>query len=465
MSAALERWGGRTALVLVAAFALWFTFSEWAGVQRFIAWFAAGLGALPASLQTVTAYYAATPFSQLLPSLVIGAVIGALVYVFGSRAAGKWAGYILPLQMAVGALLGVLSGQLFGYITQHCTYAPDAGASIVIAGVVLTALVAAALPALVANLTRLRDSAVSNAGYFKSPLLPYLLLVPTLLSLLLFLYYPSIQTVSLSLTSRRFPLPQERFVCLNNYATLAGDAIYQNAFVTTLLITVLIVLFSLAVSLAIAVLASQKLRGATIYRTLLIWPFALSPVVAGTVFLAMFREGGGGLINFFTGALFGVEPNWLRDASLARFVVVLASVWNILGFNILFYIAGLQNVPKDLLEAAAIDGANLIQRFWRITFPLLAPFTFFLLVTNVTYSFYGVYGAVDTLTQGGPPMGPAGSLGGATDVLIYKLYEDAFNPGSPAGLAAAQALVLFVLVAGITLLQFRCVEQRITYSE
>jgi sn-glycerol 3-phosphate transport system permease protein len=124
----------------------------------------------------------------------------------------------------------------------------------------------------------------------------------------------------------------------------------------------------------------------------------------------------------------------------------------------------LQNVPKDLLEAASIDGATRIQRFVRITFPLLAPFTFFLMVTNVTYAFYGIYGAVDTLTQGGPPMGPAGQFGGATNVLIYKLYEDAFNPGSPAGLAAAQAVVLFVMVAGFTLLQFRYVERRITYG-
>jgi sn-glycerol 3-phosphate transport system permease protein len=125
----------------------------------------------------------------------------------------------------------------------------------------------------------------------------------------------------------------------------------------------------------------------------------------------------------------------------------------------------LQNVPQDLLEAAQIDGANRVQRFFRITFPLLAPFSFFLLVTNVTYSFYGIYGAIDTLTAGGPPLGAAGSLGGATNVLIYKLYEDAFNPGSPAGLAAAQAVILFIIVAGITLLQFRTLESRITYSD
>ncbi|HLA44447.1 MAG TPA: ABC transporter permease subunit, partial [Aggregatilineales bacterium] len=137
---------------------------------------------------------------------------------------------------------------------------------------------------------------------------------------------------------------------------------------------------------------------------------------------------------------------------------------NGLGFNILFYIAGLQNVPGDLLEAAAMDGANRVQRFVRITIPLLSPFTFFLLVANVTYAFYGIYGVVDATTQGGPPLGPGGEEGGATGVLIYKLYEDAFGSGSSAGMAAAQALILFILVATITLLQFRYVENRVTYN-
>jgi sn-glycerol 3-phosphate transport system permease protein len=463
MRAALERWAGTVVLIAVVAFGVWFAVTEWAGLSAFLTWLGSSLAQLPTSLQALVAYYAALPAAQVVPSLLIGAAVGALlIWRMGRRdqrlSAGRLVGW-----MALGAGLGLISAQLFAYTTRHCTYAADADGGQAIAGYVLTALLALALPALAWTLARSR-SADTQAGYFKGGWIALLLLAPTLFSLSIFLYYPSIQTMTLSLSSRRFPLPQERFVCLNNYATLAGDAIYQNSFVTTLLITVLIVGLSLALSLSIAVLASQKIRGASVYRTLLIWPFALSPVVAGVVFLAMFREGGGGLINFVTGTLFGVEPSWLRDPTLARWVVVLASVWNILGFNILFYVAGLQNVPKDLLEAAAIDGANRWERFVRITFPMLAPFTFFLLVTNVTYAFYGVYGAVDTLTQGGPPMGPAGQFGGATDMLIYKLYEDAFNPGSPAGLAAAQALVLFVMVAALTLLQFRYVERRITYS-
>ncbi|MBC8098484.1 MAG: sugar ABC transporter permease [Armatimonadetes bacterium] len=309
-----------------------------------------------------------------------------------------------------------------------------------------------------------RPGTTATAGYFRSRWLPFVFLAPTLLSLGIFLYYPSVQTVTLSLLARRRPLPQERFVCLNNYVALAEDIIYRNSFLTTLFITVAIVLLAMGLSLGIALLASQKVRGASIYRTLLIWPFALSPVVAGAIFLALFREGSSGLINYALERGLNLSVSWLRDASLAPWVIVAASVWNILGFNILFYVAGLQNVPTDLLEAAQIDGANKLQRFIRITFPMLAPFTFFLLVTNVTYSFYGVYGAVDTLTQGGPTVGAGGALGGATNVLIYKLYDDAFSPGGSIGLAAAQAIVLFLIVAGLTLLQFRYIENRITYS-
>lgn len=461
--AKVERWLGLLVIIAVGAFVVWFAASEWSGLSAFFTWLATSLGILPASLQSLTAHYGALPVTQVAPSLVTGALVGAaLIWRLQRRAQPTTVARGLSW-IALGAGLGVISAQLFAYTTRHCTYAPDADSGQAVAGYALTALATLALPALAWTLARVRG-ADTQSGYFKGGWIALLLLAPTLISLLIFLYYPSIQTVTLSLSARRFPLPQERFVCLSNYVALAGDAIYQNSVITTLVITVLIVVLSLALSLSIAVLASQKIKGASVYRTLLIWPFALSPVVAGVVFLAMFREGGGGLINFITGSLFGIEPSWLRDPVLARWVVVLASIWNILGFNILFYIAGLQNVPKDLLEAAAIDGANREQRFLRITFPLLAPFTFFLLVTNVTYAFYGVYGAVDTLTQGGPPLGPAGQFGGATDVLIYKLYEDAFNPGSPAGLAAAQALVLFVMVAGLTLLQFRYVERRITYS-
>ena len=249
------------------------------------------------------------------------------------------------------------------------------------------------------------------------------------------------------------------FVCLQNYTELPGDATYVSSLISTFFITLAVVIFALAISLGIAILASQKVRGAYIYRTLLIWPYALSPVVAGAIFFAMFQQDSG-FINSVLETLIGRQLKWFTDPTLARLMIIFASVWNILGFNILFYVAGLQTVPPDLLESAAIDGANRFRRFVHITFPLLTPFTFFLLVTNMTYSFYGIFGVVDVLTQGGPRLGEGGASG-ATEVLIYRLY----NGSSQAGSAAAQALVLFIMIAAITIFQFGMIERRVTYSD
>jgi sn-glycerol 3-phosphate transport system permease protein len=439
-------------------FMLWFFATQWAGIQALLAWLWAGIADFPNAVNRVVTHYSTLAPNQILPSVVIGAVFGAISTVYVVKKISL-RGFIS------GVSLGAIGSQLLVLPTQHCTYAPDTDATQVIIGFGITLLGAGAI--LVPLWTYLNGTVGVGfvAGYFRSRWLPYALILPMVINLVIFLYYPSVQTVTLSLFSKRFPLPQERFVCLNNYSTLVNDVIYQNSFFTSLFFTVTVVFTSMALSLGIAVLASQKIKFASVYRTVLIFPFALSPVVAGAIFLTMFREGQTGLINSVIYTFTGTTLNWLRDPNLARITVVLASVWNILGFNVLFYVAGLQTMPKDILEAAEIDGASRVQRFFRITFPLLAPYSFFLLITNVTYSFYGIYGAVDTLTAGGPPLGAAGALGGATDVLIFKLYEDAFNPGSPVGLAGAQAVILFIIVASLTVLQFRTLESRITYGE
>ncbi len=521
-------WGiGLAALLFFVLFLL----GEGVGWQQFLTWLGTSLADAPNALSRVINHYQTLPTEQLLPSLGIGALLGAVVspfivlnghalWRFPAFTTYSWVGTILfialllwlevPFTGAVllgglalfaygytfaegaaalrafnmtcirsaaarpllvrsallGGIVGALGSQMLVLPTQHCSFASDIDDGQAQLGIVLT--VVGAVIALFPLWTWLRGGLgqqAFTAGYFRSRWLPYILLAPMVINLLLFLYYPSLQTVTISLFRRRFPLPQERFICLENFITLGRDPIYQNSFATTFLIMLAIVLVSMALALGIALLASQKIKFAMVYRTLLIWPFALSPVVAGAIFLAMFREGQTGLINALIYFFTGETVSWLRDAQLARVTVVFASVWNILGFNILFYITGLQNIPVDLIEAAAIDGANRWQRFWRVVFPLLAPFTFFLLVTNVTYAFYGIYGAIDTLTAGGPPIGAAGSLGGATSVLIYKLYQDGFNPGSPIGLAGAQAVILFVLVASITILQFRAVESRIQYMD
>jgi sn-glycerol 3-phosphate transport system permease protein len=400
-----ERWWTRAVIAFVIVFSTGFIITQRQGLGQLAAWLWNGLSQTPQALQNVVSYYAALPGWQLLPSLFIGGIFGA-----GMLVALRVRQPITPANRrglgalaVIGGLGGALGSQLLNLPLQHCTYAAGTEAAQIVLGVLLTIVstffVLLPIWAFLERLNR-EQRFQATAGYFRSPLLPYLLLTPTLLSLLLFLYYPSIQTLTLSLNMRRFPLPQERFVCLGNYLTLAQDTIYRNSFAITLILMLGIVVLSLAAALGIAVLASQKIRGASIYRTLLIWPFALSPVVVGTIFLSLFREGSSGILNYTLQSVFGVSFSWLRDATLAPWVIVLASVWNILGFNILFYIAGLQNIPMDLLEAAQIDGANKPQRFLRITFPLLAPFTFFLLITNVTYGFYGIYGAVDTLTLG-----------------------------------------------------------------
>lgn len=524
-----ERLWTRGVLLFVAVFLLYFVTAEREGLWRLVVYIGDQIGKLPQAVADIAAYYGRLTPEQLGGSLLLGGVFGALAtmaavlpprlgldgyeiplsaYVAAIVAALVMIALAQPVLLAVivgvvvlwvvrfvrepalrgavlappggvpaiarllvicaasGFVVGAVGAQLLTAATEHCTYLPDAPFNERQIGQGLT--IFSALIPLVPLWTALRRGRArqyhATAGFFRSRLLPYLLLAPTVVCLVLFLYAPSLQNVLLSLKMRRFPLPQEAFVCMRNYTSLAEDAIYRSSFVTTLVMTIAIVAISLAVSLGAAVLASQKIRGAGVYRTLLIWPFALSPIVAGAVFLAMFREGGSGLINTLLAPL-GISVSWLRDATLAPWVIVAASVWNILGFNILFYIAGLQNVPKDLLEAAQIDGADRRQRFQRITIPLLMPYTFFLLVTNVTYSFYGVYGAIDALTQGGPPLGPAGSLGGATNTLVYKLYQDGFAPGAPIGMAAAQAVILFVMVASLTILQFRTIETRIAYGD
>ncbi len=451
-------WGYGVAFLVVALIG-YFTVTEWDGLVRLGQWLLDAISTLPTGLTALVSYYATLPFNQLAPSLLVGVLVGLVGSI---RVLAR----VSAVSLLMGAGVGTVSAKVLTAAMQHCTYAPEAPLVQVILGLMVTAVSSLILLVpLWAVMQRGTARRAEGSGYFKRPLLAYLFLLPTLISLVIFLYYPSVQSILLSLNSRRFPLPQERFVCLGNYVALAEDVAYRASFSVTLLVVLFVVVLSLAMSLGIALLASQKIRFAGVYRTLLIWPFALSPVVTGVVFLALFREGGSGLINAALIAVFGSAPSWLRDPNLARVVVVLASVWNILGFNILFYIAGLQNIPRDLLEAAQIDGANRVQRFVQVMFPLLAPFTFFLLVTNVTYAFYSIYGAIDALTQGGPPIGAAGEQGGATSVLIYKLYQDAFTPGAPVGLAAAQALVLFLGVAGLTLLQFRYVETRVTYAE
>ncbi len=398
---------------------------------------------------------------------VMVVIILALIFQRDEKRLTQWSTWrgiawqLVIIGAVLGFTIGAIGGQLLNYPLQHCTLTTEADVYTYQAGLVLTTIgaVVVLLPVWTVILQRGRKSE-RGGGYFKGLLTPILLLMPTLISLVVFLYYPSVQIALQSLTRQR-GRREANFVCLENYADLLNDTVYRGSFITTFLITAGIVIFSMVLGLMIALLASQKIRGASIYRTLLIWPYAVSPVVTAVIFIAIFRNDPNGFANYYLGWAIGGSQNWIGNPNLAPLVIILASVWNALGFNILFYIAGLQNVPKDLLEAAQIDGANVVQRFIRITLPLLSPFTFFLLITNVTFGVYGIYGVVETLTQGGPPMGDGA---GATNVLIYKLYDDLLSTSTQIGNVAAQSVILFVLVAVITIVQFQFVERRVTYS-
>jgi len=300
---------------------------------------------------------------------------------------------------------------------------------------------------------------------FRQRWLPYLLLLPMFAILILFIYYPILSTFRLS-TYKAAPNGLDlTYVGLDNYTRLLNPKLSTNAngqlqiqgdyilvFLRSVLFSALIVGGGLSISLGVAVLANQKLRGIRIYRTLLIWPYAISPAIIGVIFLFMFNPVG--VVNYVWNGIFHTRPNWLGDPLLMPLLVVIASIWKNLGYNVIFFLAGLQNVGTEVVEAAAIDGANRWLRFWRIVFPLLSPFTFFLFVTNLTYSFFDIFGTVDVL--GGPG-------NDSTNILIYNLYQD-LQTNHATGLAAAQSVLLFGIVAAITILQFRTSERRVYYG-
>lgn len=396
--------------------------------------------------------------SQLIYVLV-PALIGAAVLAYEFRQMRR-----APLQGAVlGAAAGALGPLIFMLPLNFCTFEAERktgeivfGLALVGAGTALTVSLAAWLArALLARHQKiaLGDEGRQQGGLFKGRLVPYLLLAPTLVILALFLYYPAFDLFRLSTLLARLGVPRTAFVCVDNFTRLFSNSYYQILF-NTVVISAGIVIVGLVAGLSIAYLAFQPVKGASIYRTLLIWPYAISPAVAGIIFFVMF-DPVAGVINHFIELLGGTGLDWIKDPWLARLTIILASVWKMLGYNILFYLAGLQNVPHDLIEAAAIDGANAWRRFRNVIIPSLSPITFFLIITNITYAFFDIFGTIDFLTKGGPA--------GATKVMIYEIYELGIIE-SDLGKSAAQSIVLFLLVIGLTVLQFRTTGKRVSYG-
>ena len=287
---------------------------------------------------------------------------------------------------------------------------------------------------------------------FKSTWLPWVLVAPQMLIVLVFFFWPASQAVYQSvLTEDAFGTSSE-FVGLLNFERLWHDSTYLESFKTTALFSVLVAGCGLAIALLLAVMANGVIRAAATYKTLLIWPYAVAPVVAGVLWVFMFSSPMG-VISFALQSV-GVEWNHLLNSTHAMTLIVVAAIWKQISYNFLFFLAGLQSIPKSLLEAAAIDGASPTRRFWTIVFPLLSPTTFFLLVINVIYAFFDTFGIVDAATQGGP--------GKDTAILVYKVYFDGFK-AMDIGSSAAQSVVLMVIVVALTVLQFRFIEKKVNY--
>jgi sn-glycerol 3-phosphate transport system permease protein len=283
--------------------------------------------------------------------------------------------------------------------------------------------------------------------------LPWLLVAPQLAISLVFFYWPAAQALRQSML-REDPFGlATTFVGLANFRRVLGDPAYINSVRVTVVFSVLTVLFSMAIALLLAVQAEKIVRGKGFYRTLMIWPYAVAAAIAGMLWLFLFNPSFGTLA--WPLRQLGIHWDPLLDGGQAMGLVVAAASWKQISYNFLFFVAGLQAIPRSLIEAAAIDGAGSARRFWTIVFPLLAPTTFFLLVVNTVYALFDTFGIIHAVTGGGP--------GKATETLVYKVYNDGFV-NLQLGSSAAQSVVLMVIVITLTAFQFRYIERRVHYG-
>lgn len=448
------------------------------------------------------------------PILLTAMLAGAVLVARATRGSGRR----LAFGVTAGGAAGLAGALVVALPLDFCTFGPDAtttdrwfGNSLIFAAAYVAArLTATALDPEVKRRRQRAGDDVSHGIFRGRRILPWVLLAPTLVILALFLYWPALRTIQLSTKLVQLGAPRTADRCVTNFTELIGPtspgmvlgaviasavafflgsrlerlahpgesrvagyltaggvagvlfaltllwtASYRQVFVTTLIVSIGTVVGGLAIALAIAVLAYQPVRGGAIYRTLLIWPYAISPPIAGLIFYVMF-DPNSGIIRHWLGVAFGITlPNYRQNSSLALLVVILASIWKTLGYNLLFYIAGLQTVPDDQLEAAMLDGASAWKRFRYVVLPAISPITFFLIVTNLTYAFFETFGTIDYLTAGGPA--------GATTVAMYEIYEIAI-PGRDLGRGAAQSLILFIGVVALTIWQFRSTGRKVSYG-
>lgn len=287
---------------------------------------------------------------------------------------------------------------------------------------------------------------------FRSTWLPWALLAPQLIIVGVFFFWPAGQALVQSVQQQDAFGSSVTWVGLDNFKTLWSDETYLASFRTTLIFSSLVTVLGLSIALLLAVFADRIVKGATFYKTVLILPYAVAPVVTGLLWSFMFSTSIG-IVTFWLKSI-GIHWNHLLNGDHAMALVVMASVWKQISYNFLFFLAGLTSIPKSLIEAAAIDGARPWRRFWTIQLPLLSPTTFFLLVINMVYAFFDTFAIIDATTQGGP--------GKDTATLVYRVYFDGFR-GMDFGGAAAQSVVLMVMVIALTVVQFKFIEKKVNY--
>ena len=288
---------------------------------------------------------------------------------------------------------------------------------------------------------------------FRNRWLPYALVAPQLAVTLAFFFWPAFDSLRLSLY-RASPFGDRLiFIGLGNFQRLLSDPAYFRSVATSFVFSALVTFVGLAVALFLASLANAKIRGLAIYRTLLLWPYGIAPAVAGVIWMFVFHPSFG-VLPYLLSFVTAYQFNWFLKSWVALALIVVAAIWKQFGYNLAFYLAGLQAIPGSVLEAASVDGAGPVRRFFAITFPLLSPVTFFLFTLNMTFSFFDTFGLVHAVTQGGP--------GDATSILVFRAWKDGFD-GLQLGYSAAQSVILMLLVIALTAVQFRFAEKKVTY--
>lgn len=288
---------------------------------------------------------------------------------------------------------------------------------------------------------------------FRNRGLPYLLVLPQIAVTLVFFVWPAFESLRLSFFRTSAFGDRVIWAGLDNFSALLSSPDYYQSIVNSFVFAFGVTALGVGGGLFVAALATQRIRGLAAYRTAVLWPYGIAAPIAGIIFLFMFHPSYG-VLPYWLSFVTSYEFNWLLRGWVAMTLVVVATAWTHVGYNIAFFIAGLLAIPPAVLEAASVDGAGALRRFWAVVLPLLSPITFYLVVVNLLFSFFGSFGMIHAVTQGGP--------GGATEIMVFKVYKDGFV-GLNLGSSAAQSVILMIVVIGLTALQFRVLERRVTY--